>query len=127
LYSNVVHSFHHITYQYLFLTLILIGSTSGKLESNITCRFSEQNQTEFWTGKFISGDIEFNNFGQQQFKFKRINIELIGNVVYKTILEGPWYDTLTLKILYLNSGQKIEWQDLTRVVPLIRSGGKSRF
>jgi hypothetical protein len=88
LYSNLVHSFHSVTYQCLFLTLILIGSSSGGLESNILCRFSEQNQTVFWTGEFVSGNIECTNSDHQELKLKSIEIELIGLLVYKNVLTG---------------------------------------
>ncbi len=86
--SNVVHSFHSVIYQCLLFTLILIVSINGGLESNIMCRFSEQNQTVFWTGEFVSGNIEFINSDHQELKLKSIDVELIGLLVYKNVLTG---------------------------------------
>lgn len=67
----------------LFLALILIGSISGGLESNIICKFSKPNQTAYWTGEFVSGTIEFTNPDRQELKLKSIDLELIGNLGYK--------------------------------------------
>ena len=78
------YSFHNVIYQCLFLTLILVDSSSGGLESNIKCRFSQQNQSEFWTGEFVEGNIEFTNSDHQKLKLKRIDVELSGTVVYKS-------------------------------------------
>jgi len=88
LYSNVVHSFPSVTYQCLFFTLILIASINGSLESNIMCRFSEQNQTVFWTGEFVSGNIECIKSDHQELKLKSIDVELIGLLVYKCGMRG---------------------------------------
>ncbi len=85
LYSNLIYSFHSVTYQCLFLTLIVTGSSSDGLESNIICRFSEQNQTVFSTGEFVSGNIEFTNSDHQELKFKSIDIELMRVLVYKDV------------------------------------------
>jgi len=86
-----MHSFHSVTYQCLFLTLILIGSSSGGLKSNIICRFSEQNQTVFWTGEFVSGNIEFTNPDNRELKLKSVNVELTGVLFYKTFLAGTGF------------------------------------
>ena len=79
-----------VTYQCLFLILILISTTSGGLESNIICRFSKQNRTEFWTGEFIEGNIEFNNSVHQKLKLKSIDVELLGVLVYKNVMPGRY-------------------------------------
>lgn len=83
LYSNLVYSFCSVTYPCLLLIVVLVGSSNGGLESNIKCRFSEQNRTVFWTGEFVSGNIEFTNSDHKGLKLKSIDIELVGRLVYK--------------------------------------------
>ncbi|CAF1025774.1 unnamed protein product [Adineta steineri] len=69
---------------------ILIPSNGG-LESNIICQFSEQNQTVFWTGNFVLGNIEFNHSRNEKMKLKRIDVELIGRLAYKNIFADNTY------------------------------------
>ena len=113
LYSSLVHSFHSVTYQCLFLTLIFIGSSSSGLDSNIMCRFPERNQTIFWTGEFVSGNIEFTNSDHRKLKLKSIDVELIGVLGYKiTRNTYAWesrvthYKTFFNQRLNLNSTNK---------------------
>lgn len=93
LYSNLGHSLRSVTYQCLFLTIILIHLTDCTLESNIICRFSEPNQTVFWTGTFISGNIEFANMDRHSLKLKRIDVELIGALVHIDALSGTRFSS----------------------------------
>ena len=81
LYSNLV-------YPCLLLILVFIGLSNGGLESNIKCRFSEPDRTVFWTGEFISGNIEFTNSDRKGLKLKSIDIALIGRLVYKHVFDN---------------------------------------
>jgi hypothetical protein len=76
------YSFQRGIYQYLFPTLILIGSSSGGLESNIICRFPGNGNNVFWTGDFVSGTIELVNNDYKDLKLKSIDAQLIGEFVY---------------------------------------------
>jgi hypothetical protein len=76
------YSFQRGIYQYLFLTLILIGLSSGGLESNIICRFPGNGHNVFWTGDFVSGTIELVNNDYKDLKLKSIDAQLIGEFVY---------------------------------------------
>ncbi|CAF3296380.1 unnamed protein product [Rotaria sp. Silwood2] len=52
------------------------------------------NQTVFWTGQFVSGMIEFNNYDHQELRLKSINAELIGEFVrLKAISKGVRSET----------------------------------
>ena len=72
-------------FSYILLTLILNDPISGKLGSNIICRFSQSNRTTYWTGEFISDIIECTNADRQELKLKRIDFELIGRLGYKYV------------------------------------------
>ncbi len=82
--SNMFYSFQRGIYQYLFLTLILIGSSSGGLKSIIICRFSGNGHNVFWTGEFVEGTIKLLNNDNNDSKLKSIDAQLIGEFVYKT-------------------------------------------
>ena len=70
---------------YFLFILILNEGISGKLESNIICRFAQSNRTVFWTGEFVSDTIECTNADRQELKLKRIDFELIGRLGYKYV------------------------------------------
>ena len=68
----------------MFLTLILIGTSSGGgVESNIRCQFPGNGHNVFWTGESVSGTIEFVNYAYKGLKLKNVNAQLIGEFVYK--------------------------------------------
>ncbi|CAF1970207.1 unnamed protein product [Rotaria magnacalcarata] len=49
---------------------------------SIECQFTNKDKTEYITGEIVSGTIEFFNSDDPELKFKKINIILVGEVVY---------------------------------------------
>ncbi|CAF3419963.1 unnamed protein product [Rotaria socialis] len=49
---------------------------------SIECQFTDKDKTEYVTGEIVSGTIEFFNSDDSELKFKKINIILVGEVVY---------------------------------------------
>jgi hypothetical protein len=78
----MIYSFQSSIYQYLLFTSILIGYSIGKYQGHVICRFAEQNKTEYWPGELISGTFKFVNFTYEKLKVKRIDVELIGELIY---------------------------------------------
>jgi hypothetical protein len=112
------YSFQRRIYQYLFLTLIFIGSSSGGLKSNIICRFSGNDHNIFWTGDFVSGTIELVNNDYKDLKLKSIDAQLIGEFVYTKETVQNW-----------NKSSRTTYREtfFKKVLILRSDGGKNSF
>ncbi|CAF1457161.1 unnamed protein product [Adineta steineri] len=67
--------------RYFLLILILLNKNLVTSESNIECRFDEQDDNIFWIGETITGFVDFVNKDNTDLKLARIDGELIGEVV----------------------------------------------
>ncbi|CAF3957676.1 unnamed protein product [Adineta steineri] len=73
---------NHFCYcRYFLLILILLNKNLVTSESNIECRFDEQDDNIFWIGETITGFVDFVNKDNTDLKLARIDGELIGEVV----------------------------------------------
>ncbi|UJR34817.1 hypothetical protein I4U23_027598 [Adineta vaga] len=73
--------------RYFLLIFILLNKNLVASQSNIECRFDEQDDNIFWIGETITGFVDFINKDNTDLKLERIDGELIGEVVAQVVEE----------------------------------------